>query len=396
LKPLVLSRCAAANALGLGCESTLAALRESRPGLRPNDFETARLDTWIGRVDGLEAGPVSGRLAEFDCRNNRLAELGLRQDGFADAVAAAKRRYGSHRIAVLVGTSTSGIHETELAYRRRDPATGALPPGYRYRHSQNVYSVAEFVRRYLQLDGPAAAISTACSSSAKVFASAHRMIEAGFADAAVVGGVDSLCLTTLYGFGSLELLSREPCRPCDAARDGISIGEAAGFALLERPDAGGGAVLLLGYGESSDGYHMSAPRPDGAGVRQAMGDALARAGLAPENIDYINLHGTATPANDRAEDAAIHAMFGGAVACSSTKGWTGHALGAAGITEAIISALCLEHGWLPGSLNTREIDPAFKSRVVLAGEERRLRHVLSNSFGFGGNNCSLVLGTAAR
>jgi len=259
-----------------------------------------------------------------------------------------------------------------------------------------VYSVAEFVRRYLQLDGPAAAISTACSSSAKVFASAHRMIEAGFADAAVVGGVDSLCLTTLYGFGSLELLSREPCRPCDAARDGISIGEAAGFALLERPDAGGGAVLLLGYGESSDGYHMSAPRPDGAGVRQAMGDALARAGLAPENIDYINLHGTATPANDRAEDAAIHAMFGGAVACSSTKGWTGHALGAAGITEAIISALCLEHGWLPGSLNTREIDPAFKSRVVLAGEERRLRHVLSNSFGFGGNNCSLVLGTAAR
>ena len=396
LNPLVLTRCAAANPLGLGCEATLAALRESRSGLRPNDFETARLETWIGRVGGLEAEPVTGRLAEFDCRNNRLAQLGLRQDGFEGAVAGARERYGPHRVAVLIGTSTSGIHETELAYRRRDPATGALPPGYSYRRSQNVYSVAEFVRRYLNLSGPATAISTACSSSAKVFASAHRLLEAGFADAAVVGGVDSLCLTTLYGFGSLELLSREPCRPCDAARDGISIGEAAGFVLLERPGQATGAVSFLGYGESSDGYHMSAPHPEGAGVRTAMSDALARAGLAPSEIDYINLHGTATPANDRAEDAAIHRIFGAATPCSSTKGWTGHTLGAAGVTEAIISALCVAHAWLPGSLNTRTLDPSFRSRIVLAAEERPLRHVLSNSFGFGGNNCSLVFGTAAR
>jgi 3-oxoacyl-[acyl-carrier-protein] synthase-1 len=263
-----LSRCAVANPLGQGCEATLDALRACRSGLRPNDFETARLATWIGRVDGLEMAPVTGPLAEFDCRNNRLARLGLRQDGFEEAVAAARERYGAHRVAVLIGTSTSGIHETELAYRRRDPATGALPSGYSYRHSQNVYSVADFVRRFLHLKGPAAAVSTACSSSAKVFASAHRTIEAGFADAAVVGGVDSLCLTTLYGFGSLELLSREPCRPCDAQRDGISIGEAAGFVLLERPGGAAGAVSLLGYGESSDGYHMSAPHPDGAGVRR--------------------------------------------------------------------------------------------------------------------------------
>jgi 3-oxoacyl-[acyl-carrier-protein] synthase-1 len=208
LIPLVLSS-RAINSLGSGCEAIFAALRE-RSGLRSNDFEPPTLETWIGRVDNLEHEPVTGRLAEFDCRNNRLAQRGLRQDGFEGAVAQRRERYGAHRIAVLIGTSTSGVHETELAYRRRDRLTGALPPDFRYRCSQNVYSVADFVRRYLDLRGPAAAISTACSSSAKVFASAHRLIEAEFADAAVVGGVDSLCLTTLYGFESLELLSEHP------------------------------------------------------------------------------------------------------------------------------------------------------------------------------------------
>lgn len=395
MNTLILTSCAVANPLGLGCKATLAALREGRSGLRRNDFETAGLETWIGRVDGLENEPVTGLLAEFDCRNNRLAQLGLRQDGFEQAVRRARERYGAHRIAVLMGTSTSGIHETEQAYRRRDAGTGALPPAFRYRYSQNAFSIADFVRRYLQLQGPAAAISTACSSSAKVFASAHRLIETGFADAALVGGVDSLCLTTLYGFGSLELLSREPCRPCDAARDGISIGEAAGFVLLERSDGTEGETALLGYGESSDAYHMSAPDPDGAGVHLAVSGALSRSGLEPEDIDYINLHGTATPANDRAEDAALHRIFGDAVPCSSTKGWTGHTLGAAGVTEAIISALCLKHSWVPGSLNTRTLDPSLKSRIQLSGERRPLRRVLSNSFGFGGNNCSLVLGVAA-
>ena len=372
-----------------------AALREARSGLRRNDFDTGTLETWIGRVDGLESEPVVSHLAEFDCRNNRLAQFGLRQDGFEQAVAEARRRYGARRIAVLIGTSTSGVHETELAYRRRDRATGALPADFNYRYSQNVFSVADFVRRYLALEGPAAAIATACSSSAKVFASAERLIEAGFADAAVVGGVDSLCLTTLYGFASLEVLARDPCRPCDATRDGISIGEAAGFALLERTGDATETILLLGYGESSDGHHMSAPHPDGAGVHLAVTQALDRAGLAPDAIDYINLHGTATPANDRAEDKALHRIFGDRVPCSSTKGWTGHTLGAAGITEAIISALCLRHSYVPGTLNTRMLDPSLKSRILLAGEQRPVKHVLSNSLGFGGNNCSLVLGTRA-
>lgn len=392
MKPLVITHFATANPLGAGCDATLAALRARRGGLRRNDFESVELDTWIGRVEGLEDEPVAGNLADFDCRNNRLARLGLRQDGFEAAVARARDRHGAHRIAVLIGTSTSGVHETELAYRRRDPESGALPPSFRYRQTHNVFSVADFVQRHLDLHGPAAAISTACSSSAKAFASAHRLIEAGYADAAVVGGVDSLCLTTLYGFGALALLSREPCRPCDAGRDGISIGEAAGFALLERAENAEGEVALLGYGESSDSYHMSSPHPDGEGAYIAMRGALARAELDPGDVDYVNLHGTGTPANDRSEDQALYRVFGDAVACSSTKGWTGHTLGAAGVTEAIISALCLRHDFIPGSLNVSNVDPALKSRIAVSAETRPLRNVLSNSFGFGGSNCSLLFG----
>ena len=392
MRPLLISHLAAANPLGLGCAATLAALRERRGGLRHNDFESVELETWIGRIEGLEDAPVPERLSAFDCRNNRLAQLGLRQDGFEQAVGRARDQYGAHRIAVLIGTSTSGIHETELAYRERDPGSGSLPSWFRYRETHNVFSVADYVQRHLDLHGPAIAISTACSSSAKVFASAHRLIESGFADAAVVGGVDSLCLTTLYGFGSLELLSREPCRPCDTTRDGISIGEAAGFALLERPEDGAGEVALLGYGESSDSHHMSSPHPEGEGAFIAMREALDRAGLAPRDVDYVNMHGTGTPANDRSEDHALHRLFGSSVGCSSTKGWTGHTLGAAGITEAVISALCLQHGYVPGSLGVRDVDPALKSRIVVSPETRALRYVLSNSFGFGGSNCSLLFG----
>ncbi|HSS46864.1 MAG TPA: beta-ketoacyl-[acyl-carrier-protein] synthase family protein [Burkholderiales bacterium] len=393
MQPLLVTHFAAANPLGLGAAATLKALREARTGLRPNDFEYAEIDTWIGRVDGLERQPVVTELAGFDCRNNRLAQLGLRQDGFEPAVAQARKNYGAERIAVLIGTSTSGILETELAYRKRSPANGTLPADLNYQGSHNLFSVADFVRRYLHLQGPSEVISTACSSSAKVFASAYRFIEAGWCDAAVVGGVDSLCLTTLHGFASLELLSDQPCRPCDAARNGISIGEAAGFALLERH--GEANIALLGYGESSDAYHMSTPHPQGEGARLSMHKALDCAGLTSEEIDCINLHGTATPANDSVEDQAVCQLFGDNTPCSSTKGWTGHTLGAAGITEAIISILCIEHGFIPGTLNLESPDPQLKSRIVKRNENRTLKRVLSNSFGFGGNNCSLVFGRIA-
>lgn len=396
MKPLLITSFATANPLGLGCDATSHALREHCGGLRPNDLDfAAGLDTWIGRVEAVEGAPVAEHLSKYDCRNNRLAQLGLEQDGFAEAVARARRQYGAHRVAVLIGTSTSGVQECERAYCERAPRDGALPGWFAERRTLNVYSIADFVQRYLGLHGPSVAISTACSSSAKVFASAHRLITAGFADAAVVGGVDSLCLTTLYGFASLELLSRDPCRPCDMDRDGISIGEAAGFALLERTEGTAGDVVVAGYGESSDAYHMSSPHPDGEGARQAMQEALDRAGIAAADVGYVNMHGTGTPANDRIEDEAIHRIFGDSVPCSSTKGWTGHTLGAAGIVEAIIAALCLKHGYVPGSLNVRAVDPRFRSRVVVKPEACDLRYVLSNSFGFGGNNCCLLFGKAA-
>jgi len=281
-----------------------------------------------------------------------------------------------------------------LAYRRRDPGTGALPADFHYGGTHNPYSVAWFVQSYLGLRGPSLVVSTACSSSAKVFGTAARMIAAGLCDAAVVGGVDSLCLTTLYGFGSLGLLSAGYCRPFDSGRDGISIGEGAGFILLEKAAANpaADAVALLGVGESSDAYHMSSPHPQGLGARLAMESALRNAGLAPGAIDYINLHGTGTPANDAMEDKAVVDLFGRQTRCSSTKGWTGHTLGACGAIEAIISALAIGNGFLPGSVNTRNLDPAMGLRYLLENETVSADRVMSNAFGFGGTNCSLVLG----
>jgi 3-oxoacyl-[acyl-carrier-protein] synthase-1 len=396
MTPLTLSAYTLVTANGRGVGPVLRALRERRSGLKPCDFEDVTLKTYVGRVAGLEDFALDHDLARFDCRNNRLAWLGLQQDGFTVAVAEAKQRYGAHRVAVVMGTSTSGILETEHAYRARDPQTGALPDWYpmRYRYTHNMFSLGHFVRVCLGLQGPAMVISTACSSSAKVFATAARLMQAGLCDAAIVGGVDSLCHTTLYGFSALQLLAGGPCRPCDEDRDGLSLGEAAGYALLESSQrvGGRGTVALLGYGESTDGYHMSHPHPEGAGAVQAIRDALARACIRPEDVEYVNLHGTATRANDAVEDKAVYSIFGARPACSSTKGWTGHTLGAAGITEAVISALCLTHGLMPGTLNCRRVDPSLKSRILRESQSGSLSCVVSNIFGFGGNNCSLVLG----
>lgn len=395
------------SCLGHGLAATSAALRAQRSGLAPCRFGDVRLRTHVGEVAGVDDAALPAEFASFDCRNNRLARLALEQDGFAQRVREAIARHGAHRIGVFLGTSTGGILETEQAYRRRDPATGALPPDFDYAHRHSPFSLPAFVRAYLGLTGPAAAISSACSSGAKVFASARRMIEAGLIDAALVGGVDSLCHTTLYGFHSLELVSAEPCRPYDARRNGISIGEGGAFGLLERlpeslPDCGAAAlpddaVLLCGVGESSDAHHMSSPHPEGLGARLAMEQALADAGLTPADIDYINLHGTATPSNDAAEGKAVLALFG-TTPCSSTKGATGHTLGAAGAIEAVISALALREGWLPAGNADTELDPAlpvgYLLRTATADPGHRPRYALSNAFGFGGSNCSLLFGRA--
>ena len=396
MSPLALSDFALVTCLGAGQAATLAALRAGRSGLTPCQFDTLPLDAYAGEVPGLDMLPLNQEWAAFDCRNNRLAALALAQDGFLGTVAAARARYGAARIGVFLGTSTSGILQSEIAYRHRD-AEGHLPEGFDYARTHNTYALAHFVRDYLNLEGPAFVVSTACAATSKVFASAARMIETGLCDAAIIGGADTLCATTLLGFHALGVMAEGPCRPFDAARNGISIGEAAGFALLERPGPrhGSETIMLLGAGESSDAYHMSSPHPEGAGARRAMELALAQAALAPSDIGYINLHGTATLAGDAAEDRAITGLFGGAVPCSSSKGFTGHTLGASGVVGAAICALALRHGFLPGSPHTNRVDPAFGSNYLREGQEARIDKAMSNAFGFGGVNCSLVLGRAS-
>lgn len=390
---LVITHSALVNTLGAGKVATLNALLTQCSGLTPCDFMDAEIPTWIGRVGGLENQLIQGELANYDSRNNRLALFALQQDGFFEAAVAAKARYGADRIGLILGTSTSSILETECAFRQRDSVTGTLPDSFYYTQTHELSSVVEFTRRVLGLHGPCLAISTACSSSAKAFASAQRLMNVGLCDAVIVGGVDSLCFTTLYGFSALELLSTTPCRPADMNRDGISIGEAAGFALLEtRDNAPQASVALLGYGESTDAHHMSTPHPEGLGASLAMQRALHRAALHPSEIDYINLHGTASKTNDKAEDYAINACFGANMKCSSTKGYTGHTLGAAGITEAIISMLCIEHNFMPSSIHTEKTDPEFHSHILLESQHGNVNTVLSNSFGFGGNNCTLIFG----
>ncbi|MCR6480359.1 beta-ketoacyl-[acyl-carrier-protein] synthase family protein [Variovorax sp. ZS18.2.2] len=395
ISPLQISAYTATSAVGVGKAPLAEALENSRSGLRANDFGNAPLPTWIGRVDGLEDIRLPEALASWDCRNNRLAWLGLQADGFLEAVAAAREKYGASRVALILGTSTASIGETELAYTQLDE-NGMFQPAQRRAEVHTPHSLAMFVQQVLGLEGPSETISTACSSSAKVFASAERLIRLGLADAAVVGGADTLCGSVLFGFNSLELVSKEPCRPFDAGRNGISLGEAAGFALVERVQTGAAAsaLHLLGYGEASDAHHMSTPHPEGLGAERALDEALARAGLAPEAIDYINMHGTASQKNDEVEGALVARRFPATTHASSTKGFMGHTLGAAGIVEAVISLLAIERGLKPGTVGTRTIDEGFGPQIRLAPAHGEVRYALSNSFGFGGNNCSLVFGKA--
>ncbi|WP_426687377.1 beta-ketoacyl-[acyl-carrier-protein] synthase family protein [Rhodanobacter ginsengiterrae] len=393
MPPLAVTGHTATSALGSGLTAQLAALEAARSGLRPNDISSVPLACWIGRVAGVEAVQLPAGLQEWDCRNNRLAWLGLNQDGFLKKVDTARSRYGAARVALLLGTSTASIGATEEAYRDLD-GDGGFRDEKLYSPLHAPHSLAAFVAAALQLEGPCLTVSTACSSSAKVFASAERMIRLGLVDAAVVGGVDSLCDSVLFGFNALELISRERCRPFDAARDGISIGEAAGFALLERAEVAPDALQLLGYGEASDAHHMSTPHPQGLGAELALHDALARAGLAASQVDYINLHGTASQKNDEVEAALVSRAFPARTRASSTKGYTGHTLGAAGIIEATIALQAIQSGMIPGNLGGDTPDPACGVQFAWRNEKREVAVALSNSFGFGGNNACLAFARA--
>lgn len=388
IPPIHISAYTATSAVGVGKAALFSALEQQRSGLRLNDFGQHTLSTWIGRVVDLESLPLPPFLSHWDCRNNRLAWLGLGADGFFAAANSATKRYGPERIALLLGTSTSSIGATEAAYRQLDK-DGRFPEAMRNRYVHTPHSLGMFVQEALGLAGPCITVATACSSSAKVFAQAERMLALGLVDAAIVGGVDTLCDSVLFGFNSLALVAPEPCRPFDINRNGISIGEAAGFALLER---GYGALQLLGYGESSDAHHMSTPHPAGLGAERALDDALRRAAIQPDAIDYINLHGTASTKNDEVEAALVARRFNKNTHASSTKGLVGHTLGAAGILEAAISLLALETGLMPGTVNSQHLDPVCGPQVRLHNAHANVRYALSNSFGFGGNNCVLVFG----
>ncbi len=387
--PVAITAFTTTTALGAGLQAQHEALVQRRGGLRRNDLPGRPLECWIGRVEGVETVELPAALEGWQSRNHRLAWLGLQQDGFLEAAREAVARHGAARVAVVIGTSTSSIGETEEAYTRLED--GRFPADLARLKVHCPDAASGFVGAATGAAGPTLTVATACSSSAKVFAHAARLMQAGLADAAIVGGVDTLCGSVLYGFNALQLVSAQPCRPFNAARDGLSLGEAAGFALLERQaEPARVRAWLSGYGESSDAYHMSSPHPEGLGARRAMQDALARAGLAPDDIGYLSLHGTATPANDSVEAAAVAALFPPTLHASSTKGWTGHTLGAAGIVESAFALLALEHGLLPGTLNSAVPDPVCGPQIRFDNARADIAHAMNNAFGFGGNNCSLV------
>jgi len=390
-----LNDCAIVCALGSGREEVARRLLdEARSGLRVSDACSPGRALPVGRVDaalpGVEHLPLPLR-----SRNNRLALAALAQ--LRPAAEAAIARYGAARVGVVIGTSTSGVGETEAALAAH-LAGGALPAGFHY-GQQEMGSPAELIARELGAGGPAYVHSSACSSSAKALASAARLIRMGLCDAVITGGVDTLCAFTVAGFSALESVSAAPCNPLGASRKGINLGEGAALFLMSREPA---AVALCGWGESSDGHHMSAPDPAGGGARISMREALQRAGIEPGQIDYINLHGTATVQNDAMESRAVAEMFGGDVAVSSTKPFTGHTLGAAGAVEAAFCWLAMQddnpEGRLPPHLWDGDADPALPAlNVAQPGARlgRPIRWALSNSFAFGGSNATLVFGRTA-
>jgi 3-oxoacyl-[acyl-carrier-protein] synthase I len=387
------------NALGDNVDTIAAALAAGHaPGM--TTLATGIGAAFAGRVTAaLDDIAPPASLAAYDCRNNRLLLAALAQ--IAPRIEAARERYGSDRIGVVLGTSTSGIGAAEAAFAHRAKA-GAMPEGFDYRQME-IGAAAPFAAAALGIDGPALTVSTACTSSAKAFVCARRLLQLQLCDAVVVGGVDSLCELTVQGFASLESTSATRTNPMSVNRCGINVGEGAAVFLMSRDEgevAGQVArpVALVGCGESSDAHHISAPDPQGVGGELALRAALDDAGLAPSAIGYVNLHATATRKNDEMESQLMARVFAGGVAASGTKPYTGHQLGAAGATELGFAWLTLarERMPLPRHCWDGKADPALP-RLDLVEDERYLprgagtRYVMSNSFAFGGSNCSLIL-----
>jgi 3-oxoacyl-[acyl-carrier-protein] synthase-1 len=389
---------ALACTLGRTTAEVWAALRAGRTGLAPPSAPLAddlglvgaRRSAPLGVVPG-DLAPLPPELAAWDTRCARLLALGLAELG--PAVAKAVARYGAGRVAIVLGTSTAGIERTERAWAAR--ATRA--PDFDLERQHAFGALVEVTRAITGARGPGWVVSTACSSSAKVLGDALRLIDGGLADAVITGGVDSLCRTTLHGFAALEVLSLRGCRPFAADRDGISIGEGAGLLLVERTGSSTGAdPHLLAVGESSDAHHGSAPHPDGLGARLAIEDALARAGLTAADVGHVNAHGTGTPQNDVAEAKAIRAVLPADVLVSSTKGATGHLLGAAGGVEAAFALLACVEGVVPPSLGAEPLAPDLGLRVATTTTSRPLTAALSTSLAFGGSNAVVAVAPGER
>ncbi len=390
------------NALGSNQQQVLESLKEGRAaGMKP--FNTYILDKQYhcGVVES-ELPEIPEKFSQFKCRNNQLAAAALQQ---IDAdIQAAKQQFGKSRVGVVMGTSTSGIKEAEVALKEKSQS-GELPSEFSYK-MQEIGALAEFVSAWLDVTGPSYAISTACSSSGKVFSAAARLLDSNICDAVVVGGADSLCDLTLGGFDSLEAISEQPTNPFSVNRSGINIGEAAAVFLLTKMPVGESSeelidnqpsIQLLGVGESSDAHHMSAPEPNGEGAMACMQAAMDDAGLLPTQIDYLNLHGTGTKLNDSMEAKAVHSIFGEQLKCSSTKPMTGHTLGAAGATEVALCCLILKHASnkiAPIHLFDGKLDPELSKIDLISNTyfDQSITTAMSNSFAFGGNNVSVIVG----
>ncbi|RUL72966.1 beta-ketoacyl-[acyl-carrier-protein] synthase family protein [Dyella choica] len=390
------------NALGIVCNLGAGKSRVAEALFAGDDSGIRAEQGWIpdhqpplGRVHA-QLPPVPDSLSHRDNRNNRLllaAALEIEAD-----IRAAIARYGVARIGVILGTSTTGIEEAThgIAAYRRD---GAWPTDYHYSH-QELGAPAQFLAEWLGLSGPCYGISTACTSGARALMSAQRLLRLGLCDAVLCGGVDTLCRLAINGFHALEAVDQQRCDPFSRHRRGINIGEAAALFLMTREP---GPVQLFSGGASSDAYHMSSPDPQGAGACQAMQNALRHAGLDAAQIDYINLHGTATEHNDSMEAQAVASLLGTAVPCSSTKSLTGHTLAAAGSLEAAFCWLSLTDARaerrLPPHLWDGQADPALPAlnftRIGSHLPAGGRRYLMSNSFAFGGNNASLILGDPA-
>jgi len=384
-RPLLVTGYSMLSALGAGRERHLDALANGRTGLGPSPLPLA-FETAVGSVTA-DLPELPRELRPWSTRIARMAAILVAE--LDDPLRRARARWQPHRIALLLGTSTAGAETTELAYRDF-VAQGEFPASYDFMRQHTFGAVLHVVRELTGARGPAWMCSTACTSSGKPFATARRLMAAGIIDAAVVGGLDTLCTMTLQGFQSLQALDRVPCRPFHQDRGGISIGEGGAFALVER--SGDPRVLVEGVGETSDAYHISAPHPEGLGARAAMLSAIQQAGCQPGDIDHVNAHGTGTRLNDSAEAKAITAVLGNDVPVVSTKAFTGHTLGAAAALEFAFAACAIEEGWIPAALSAAPIDPVITLRIPTTVTRGKFRRVISNSFAFGGNNVSVLVG----